>query len=325
MVKLAGKSDKIKTFSVVFPGSKLDESKYMNEVIKYTDVFPYKIKPTARELVSDLRDLIRTLEEPFPSFSMYGTYRLYKLTSDSGIKVLLNGQGSDEMLAGYSHYIPLYLKYCLKTFRIKEVFFLLIQLFRTGYWKNYLSILFKKKIFKEKCFVDFGTMADIVNDFPKTDLNNLLLRDFTLWILPSLLRYDDRNSMKWHVESRTPFLDHRLVEYIFSLPPEFKFKRGISKYILRKVIKGIVPDIIVERKDKVGFQFPDEDWLSSPEFQNFLNEIFNSEKFKSRKYWNYEKLKRIYEKFLKKKSAFLFGVLWRAVNIHIWLEEFFEK
>ena len=82
--------------------------------------------------------------------------------------------------------------------------------------------------------------------------------------LPALLRYEDRNSMAHSVETRLPFLDHRLVEYAFRLPDKVKLHGGVSKLILRRTMRGIVPDMILDRRDKIGFATPERDWLLGP-------------------------------------------------------------
>lgn len=312
----------LNTFSVVLPGLKMDESKFMDAVIEFAKVKSFKVKPTAADLVEDMEDFIYSLEEPFQSFSMYGYYRLNKMTSEQGIKVLLNGQGSDEMFAGYSHYYPLYLKKCLKSLKFRESIAIILQMLRTGYWKEYVSLVLRKKVFTAKYFNDFGTNKNKIQDFPISDLKNLLLRDLTIWILPSLLRYDDRCSMRWHVETRIPFLDYRLVEYVMSLPDNFKIKNGLSKYIFRQVIKGKVPDIITNRRDKIGFQMPDQNWLNSLEFQTLAKKIIESPSFNTRKYWKPVQIKNALDT-LKKKPT-LASIIWHTMNVHFWMEKFID-
>ena len=108
-------------------------------------------------------------------------------------------------------------------------------------------------------------------------MNRALYSDLTRYSIPQLLRYEDKNSMRWSIESRVPFLDYRLVELAMSLPSGYKIRKGTTKYILRKAMKGLVSDRILERKDKIGFAAPDEDWLMSPDFVEMAREIFASQ------------------------------------------------
>jgi len=119
----------IKTFSLVFPGLPMDESRYIDEVVRDTDVEAHTVTPTLGELIEDIDDLIWTQEEPFGTLSIYGQYRVMKLASQNGMKVLLDGQGGDEDFAGYSKYIDHYLFECLKGHRVTEF----VKNFRAGF------------------------------------------------------------------------------------------------------------------------------------------------------------------------------------------------
>jgi len=316
--------ENLSTFSIILPGKEMDESKYMNEVINFANVKSFKEVPTVEELINDLDDFIYTMEEPFQSFSMYGSYRLCKLANQKGFKVILNGQGMDEMLAGYSHYFPLYFITNLKKLKLGEAFHTLKWTIKRRIFKEYINSIIRSKIFKDSCFYKLGTQKNKFEDFPKNSLNNLLLRDFLIFILPSLLRYDDHNSMRWHVESRVPFLDYRIVEFLLSLPEHYKINKGINKYILRKTIQGKVPQMIINRMDKIGFQLPDKDWLLSDEFQNYIKSTLESESFKNMKYWDYKKFIKIYKKF-KSGKLYLFSKIWRALNVHNWIKIYIDK
>ena len=127
------------------------------------------------------------------------------------------------------------------------------------------------------------------------DLNRALHSDLTRYSIPQLLRYEDKNSMRWSIESRVPFLDYRLVELAMSLPSGYKIRKGTTKYILRKAMKGLVSDRILERKDKIGFATPDESWMRSSDFALLMEKLINSEQFKARKYWKPEEVKRLHQ------------------------------
>ncbi len=127
------------------------------------------------------------------------------------------------------------------------------------------------------------------------DLNKALYSDLIDYSIPQLLRYEDKNSMRCSIESRVPFLDFRLVEFALSIPPNYKIHGGITKYILRKAIRGLVANKIVDRKDKIGFATPDKDWLTSDEFVCRLKKIIESNNFASRKYWDMQMVSKIFK------------------------------
>ena len=159
------------------------------------------------------------------------------------------------------------------------------------------------------------------------DLNRALYSDLTGYSIPQLLRYEDKNSMRWSIESRVPFLDYRLVELAMSLPSSYKIREGTTKYILRKALKGLVSDRILERKDKIGFATPDGDWLMAPDFAEMEREILNSDKFRSRKYWKHEEVVNLLDENLgsgtKLKKDHM-DVLWRIINVELWLRTFVD-
>lgn len=333
-IKKFEKNNKIKTFSLVFPRSELDESCYIDEVVKYTNVEPYKISLIAGNLIDDLYDLIRTQEEPFVSLSIYGQYKVMELAHANDMKVLLDGQGADELFAGYFGYHKYYLFECLINLKIKR--FLQIE----GDNKTKLVLLVKfllnnfgltKKIKiniqlkKLKLLNDFYNYNISIPLFAKDyKLNQVLFNDLTKYSIPQLLRYEDKNSMRWSIESRVPFLDHRFVEYVFSLPYDIKIRGNITKYAFRESMSGIVPLKILERRDKIGFETPDKEWIRAPEFIKVIREIINSNNFKSRKYWKYEEFTKLYEEHLRIEEDNT-GIIWRVINTELWLRVFIDK
>ena len=152
-------------------------------------------------------------------------------------------------------------------------------------------------------------------------LNNRLKKDLFESSLPSLLRYEDHNSMAFSIESRVPFLDYRLVEFVFSLPSDFKIRNGWNKWIMRQALKDILPDKIVKRRWKVGFSTPEVAWLR--ESKKEINEILTSKSFLSRPYFNHAKIQKAFEEFVagKNDESMLF---WRIINIELWLRIYFD-
>ncbi|MDO8514991.1 MAG: asparagine synthase C-terminal domain-containing protein, partial [bacterium] len=152
-------------------------------------------------------------------------------------------------------------------------------------------------------------------------LKERLKRDLFETSLPALLRYEDHNSMAFSIESRVPFLDYRLVEFVFSLPSEFKIRNGWNKWIMREALKDILPEKIVKRRWKVGFSTPEVAWLR--ESKKEINQIFSSKSFLSRPYFNHAKIQSAFEDFVagKNDESMLF---WRIINLELWLRLYID-
>jgi len=155
------------------------------------------------------------------------------------------------------------------------------------------------------------------------DLNRALHSDLTRYSIPQLLRYEDKNSMRWSIESRVPFLDYRLVELAMSLPSGYKIHKGTTKCILRRAMKGLVSDRILGRKDKIGFATPDESWMKASDFAQFMERLINSEEFRLRKYWKPEEVERLLAEHTSGKKNHE-EALWRIMSVELWLRSFID-
>ena len=331
------KDDRIKTFSMVFPGQKLDESSYIDEVIRRTGVEPHKVTPTAEDLMRDLSDLVWTQEEPFRSISIYGQYRVMELAHKSNMKVLLDGQGADELFAGYFIYYKYYLIECLLKLRLEEylkvvkvsrasksdllVFPLASILSKSGFASSLLTRAWKNRT----KYLNDDYNGECINPlFEKgLDLNRALFCDFQKYSLPQLLRYEDKNSMRWAIESRVPFLDYRLVELVSSLQSRYKMKNGITKYIFKRAVEDLVPEKIIRRKDKIGFATPDSVWLHNSAFSDLMRDMIGSEKFRQRKYWKYQEVSKLFDEHSSGTEDHSED-LWKVINVELWLRKFID-
>ena len=329
-MKQFGKTNKIKTFSLVFPGKDIDESTYIDEVVKKTNVLSFRESPTTKDLASELADLIHTQEEPFGSLSMYGQYKVMQLAHNKNMKVLLDGQGADELFGGYAGYYRYYLFDCLtdrkfgsflKSAGKDKKFALFLGASILGKFASMQTIFgmfHQKKMGFLNDFYD-GETSDVIGR--GQHLNQILLSDITTYNLPQLLRYEDKNSMRWSIESRVPFLDYRLVEFVASLPSTYKIHEGITKYAFRKAMTGVVPKRILGRTDKIGFATPDGDWLRTPKIAEFIRKLIDSKEFGSRKYWKPVEVKKLFDEHVSGISGT--GVsLWRIINVELWLRVF---
>ncbi|MGH9296703.1 MAG: asparagine synthase-related protein [Acidimicrobiales bacterium] len=153
----------------------------------------------------------------------------------------------------------------------------------------------------------------------RVDLKKRLAQDLTLYSLPSLLRYEDRNSMAWSIESRPPFLDQELVELVLALPPEAIIRDGWSRWILREALRGVIPDVVRLRRKKIGFTTPEMRWLRKE--RATVQGILRSPAFCSRPYWDGPSIARAFRAVCEgelEESPFF----WRVLNTEAWLRVF---
>ena len=283
------------TFSAVFPGFVKDESRYIESIIDKFNVRNYTITPTINGLVDDFEKLCYHQEEPFQSSSIFAQYKVFELASQHGIKVMLDGQGADETLAGYHKYIHWYLQQLISRKKFaeamdeKNIFKKNKTPFRWGFG-NYLATYLPAHAaihLETKEYNKIIRQPDINKDFLNalrgrewegiqkpiiTKLNDILFFNTDTFGLEELLRFADRNSMAHGVEVRLPFLNHELVEFIFSLPANFKIHKGWTKWLLRKAMVKKLPAEIVWRKDKVAFEPPQKDWMKNERMTDYIHE-----------------------------------------------------
>lgn len=279
------------TFSAIFPGFEKDETAYINQVTRHFKMTNSTVAPTAADLIRDFDQLVKQQEEPFQSTSIYAQYRVYALAKAKGIKVLLDGQGADELLAGYPKYFAWYWRELYRNDR-KTLASELAAIQHSGAsetwtWKHRLAARWPDlagAVHRRTRLAEQRANKDLSRDFVKTSgisyyhlppvnqLNEVLYYNALTNGLEELLRYADRNSMAHGVEVRLPFLDHRLAEFVFALPPNFKIRDGWTKWMLRVNIEWALPPGIVWRKGKTGFEPPQHDWMKAPALQDRIQE-----------------------------------------------------
>jgi asparagine synthase (glutamine-hydrolysing) len=294
-------------------------------VIDKTGVNGYYTYPTGESLRDDLDNLIYTQDEPFLSTSMYASYSVMKLAASKGAKVLLDGQGADEILCGYRKARVYYIKRLFKSHK-----------FLSAIWESLLYLPYARKkgsslaadLSMLRQF--FGGKADnndirreyLNSSFAKMHVKNsykdnerYLVNDFEKISLPALLRYVDRNSMAFSIEERLPFLDFRLVEYCMKLPLGVKIERGFSKYIMRRALD--MPEGIRTRRDKIGFYTPELDWIRK--YSDEYRKVFENENFRASRYIDRDKILRDWDKLLEGKDSI---GLFRYICLEKWMEIF---
>jgi asparagine synthase (glutamine-hydrolysing) len=267
-----------KTFSARFDDPTRDEGKWMDLITNSNRVERHDVWPTAEKFFEELGDLFRHQEEPFSSTSVYAQWSVMRLAKQNSVTVLLDGQGADEMLAGYHSYfneitddllhsldLPGYLKWrrdCLALHGVVPGGFGRVV-------RQKMPDRLKRAV--KKGLRDGGALppvepADPVypREFNKvSNLRKILWWNTTRQGLVELLRYADRNSMAHSREVRLPFLDHNLVEFVFSLPDRFLVRDGWTKWILRNAFRDFLPAEISNRIDKLGYMPPQARWLGN--------------------------------------------------------------
>ncbi len=270
-----------RSFSVVYPVPGLDESPFVDSVVAAADVQASRETPDARELGHDLPALVEAQDEPFPSAGVYSQWRVMRMARRAGVPVLLDGQGADEVLGGYHyHYGPYLAEVAAERGTVSALrearraaavtgrplaFFLGLLAYHTGHWPARLR---RAAVARAATHgrVPPALLAEAEPESgdrhaPRATLRAQLRLDVESTSLPALLRYEDRNSMAFSVEARTPFLDYRLVERAQRLPAGDLIRDGWTKAVLRDAMAGIVPETVRRRRDKLGFATPERSWL----------------------------------------------------------------
>jgi len=336
--RLLPKTENISTFSAVFPGFERDESYYIDRQIERFGIKNEKIQPTADSLREDIEKYIYHQEEPTRSTSQYAQYCVMKLAHQNGYKVLLDGQGSDEMLAGYHYFFGYYFYELLRGFDLitltreymalekangsimgfkSTAFLLLPDLIKKAYFNNrspFLNPAFMKKWENE---------SEYLSKMNKIGGLKGYIISHVLYKLEELLKWEDRNSMAFSIETRLPFLDHRLVQFNQSLPASYLIREGKTKAILREAMKGYVDGEVLARTDKIGFETPEDEWLREEPLCGFVGGIIKSKSFKSRAYFQAKKVEQELQAHIsRKKNAGM--KIWQCVFVELWLRRFID-
>jgi asparagine synthase (glutamine-hydrolysing) len=237
------------TFSVRFKDPLIDESKYLQAILEKTNLKNIPIVPSPEEMLKVFDTVIWHLEEPPPSSSDLAHFLLFDKMHQHGIKVNMCGQGADEILCGYDTFLIPYLREMKR--KSKSLF--LKETIRFIYLHpKTLARKLPTQIFQR--FFASKSSGNPLHD--KSDILGLQLSMIESLVLPFILISEDRLSMAFGIESRVPYLDHRLVEFCLSLPDSFKINKSKRKYILRECFKNQLPKLIYNRTDKIGFAAP---------------------------------------------------------------------
>jgi len=283
---------KPQTFTAAFPGFEKDESAFAKQVADQFGLQQHIVRPCADDVVNDWENFLYHQEEPVASASAFAQYKIFELAKQHQVTVLLDGQGADETLAGYHKYYKWYWQELFQkrklvrsgeiaaarklgvseNFGFKNIMAsLLPDLASVILERQYLfHALNHEDLTKE--FVQLQSKEAYYTTPELSQLNGLLYFNTCVHGLEELLRYADRNSMAHGREVRLPFLSHELVEFIFTLPSNFKIREGWTKWLLRQAMDQRLPTGIVWRKDKVGFEPPQKQWMQDARLRGMVQD-----------------------------------------------------
>lgn len=342
---------KIHTFSSIYKERNCDEKEYIDCMNEFADTEPHYIYPDkSGNIMQDMQDLIYYHDGPCYSASPYSGYCVYRGV-EKRVKVLLDGQGADELLGGYLTFYNAKLKELLRkeTFVSRMKALNLVFIVRKE-WPEYrldsgllLNIIgingykeFQKENKRKNSHGESDAKIKYYEELHQSDLENreqkipsamneldkdLYLR-FWYKILPRILHDVDRNSMANSLEVRLPFLDYRLVEFSFTLPDQYKIRGRWTKYILRKSCKKYLPKKISHRRSKMGFPAPFDKWIRDERFKAEIKEYLDA--FKERNIVDGDSLEKVYMEHINGDKNWA-DELFRMMSLEMWLQNEIDR
>ncbi|MBX7066619.1 MAG: asparagine synthase (glutamine-hydrolyzing) [Parachlamydiales bacterium] len=334
-------------------GPEYDESRYARALSQFRDIPLHEVDISAQDFIDSIEKVIYHLDYPVAGPGSFPQYHVSKLAAKHR-KVVLGGQGGDEIFGGYTRYLIAYFEQCIKaaingsskngnfivTYEsiipnlasLKNYQSLLQEFWKEGLFdshdKRYYRLINRApSLQNEIVWSEFGSYApfqafqDIFhgkNVGKESYFDSMTHFDFKT-LLRGLLQVEDRMSMAHGIESRVPFLDHPLVEFAATMPSNIKFKDGTLKMVLINAMGGELPEAIVDRKDKMGFPVPLNEWLKK-DIKEFVYDIFGSSRMKDRPYFNQAEIL----KSLGNESKFG-RKIWGLLSLELWHRQFHDK
>ena len=324
-----------------------DESKYAEIISNKIDISLNIMDISCEDFEKNIKNILYYLDYPIVGPGSFPQFMVSKLVSKN-VKVILGGQGGDEIFCGYVRYlIPYFENIIYKTINgepeelkhflnkaeiIKQYIPMLKNFWKDGLFddlrERYFKILDRsnvldeiinwKVINKDKIKQKYNNIFDNKN-ISKDDYFNKML-DFDLkYCLPALLQVEDRMSMAWGVESRVPIINHKLIEYVAKIPENMKIEKGNPKSLLKNSFKENIPEEIINRKDKMGFPVPLNNWFNG-KLRNFIIDIIRKLKARNLSYMN------ITDKFMDdlKNTTKFSRKIWILLSLELWYENYFD-
>ncbi len=343
----------LKTFTGAFnEGSEYNETEYAKLVSKHANTEYHEIVPSADDFKNTLNDIIYYLDEPGAGPGVFPQYFVSKLASQH-VKVVLGGQGGDEIFMGYARYLVAYLEECIKgaiwetsdkdkyavdldsiipnlpllsSYKPMLQYFWKDGLFGSQEDRYYRIIdrsegmqdLFDSEVLSNGGYSPYEEFKGIFNkEELRSYINKMMYFDIK-GSLPALLHVEDRTSMAVGLESRLPLLDYRIAELLATIPPKVKFKGGKSKALFKQAIRNVIPPEILNRKDKMGFPVPLVEWYKDS-LRGYVEEILLSDTTRNRGIYNISSV----EKALKAENKFS-RVTWGLLCLELWFRTFID-
>lgn len=332
------KLDKLHSYSAIYNKGDVGDEQQFIELFKNKGIEMHLTKPSATSLLEDIDKYVDALSEPVPGTSEYAEFKVMELAKQHST-VILNGQGADEVLGGYDYFYSAYLKELINKYKfnqfIKECYFLkkhnklkkTLQYFAffsiPKNWKTFV-LLKRNNIFHPSYFNKYKREAKqiITKFYTFNDLKTFFKNHFKYKFEHHLL-WADKSGMHFSIETRFPFIDHELIEKTLSTPNSKILNHGWTKKILRDALYQKLDDKIRLRKDKVGFETPEKEWLKEKTFQEYINNIINSNSFKNRAFFDSNKVKRLFEDHLSNKANHA-NTIWKTIHLELWLRKFID-
>jgi asparagine synthase (glutamine-hydrolysing) len=331
-----------KTFSACSRFEKFDERRYVDIVAAHTGVDSRCVYPDLGELFEQNRRITWFHDEPFGTTSVFAQWKVFELAASAGVKVMLDGQGADEQLAGYDSFLQARVRGLIGRGAWAELARELAALRETRKYTSSalfkltasaaLPIMLKRglwRVVKGKRdaalgWIDLGVLdvsPELVGFRDQEDhsIRSLSIDQLVRSNLPKLLHWEDRDSMAHSLESRVPFLDYRLVEFSLGMPDAYKLRTGVTKRILRDAMQSVLPELIRNRTDKMGFVTPEEVWLreiGADQFRSALAQSILSSKRVIR-----SDARNLLDDMIAGRKAYS-SEIWRIISFGCWMEVF---
>jgi len=329
--------ESVTAFTAIFPGFKHDESVRTREMISTCKHIKHvELTPTAEDLLQDLTAFIAGMGEPVQSTTSFVHWQMMKAVHEHGIKVIINGQGADEALAGYGPYIVGYRMLdtlfskpwqvfrqargmqdkigCSAAMLVAQTFKAMLGRRAASHWRA--GIVEDGTTVLSPTFIQQYDhhLAECSMTFSSRNLDQHLRAQIEHYGFNQILHYEDHSAMMSSIEIRSPFVDYRLIEFAFSLPDRLKFENGVTKRIQREAFASRLPESICDNHHKIGFSSPFLDWIKEPSVKKYMGDIVDSESFRSRKLWQGTLVKQRFAE-AEKYPNFPF---WRYINLELW-------
>ncbi|TRZ99886.1 MAG: asparagine synthase (glutamine-hydrolyzing) [Nitrospiraceae bacterium] len=343
MRRLLAAGPRLKTFSSCFAEPACDERPYLNLVVAQAGTESVEVFPDGRRLYDEMPRILWFQEEPFGGTSYLAQWAVMRAAAEHGVKVLLDGQGGDELLCGYPGYWGSYGGDLIRNGNMRRFAHEALaygrqqaRLHPTVYANFARALLPLSVVSRARTWLkgqDLWMSPEFASRYADSSRHLLYGERFPSAVenhvaaylqshsLPALLHHEDRNAMAFSIEARLPFLDARLVDFSLRLPTRLKLRNGRSKFILREAMAGVLLEAIRQRTDKMGFVTPQDRWLRET-LRPQLEDLFSTRAFEQRGYWDPSRLRTAYREYCEGRHQ-LGASVWRWVSLELWHQRFF--